>query len=42
MRQFVLQQNIMRFKARLAEETDEAVRRTIAGLLIEADVRWRC
>lgn len=37
MQQFILQQNIMRFQARLADETDENVRRTLAGLLIEAE-----
>lgn len=37
MQRFVLQQNIVRFQARLADETDEETRRTIARLLIEAE-----
>jgi PAS domain-containing protein len=37
MQQFVLQKNIMHYQARLADETDESVRRTIAGLLLEAE-----
>ena len=40
MQRFILQQNILRYQALLARETDEATRRTIAGLLIEAERQW--
>ncbi|MFO1082144.1 MAG: PAS domain-containing protein [Reyranellaceae bacterium] len=37
MQQFVLRQNILRFQARLAHETDAATRRTIGHLLVQAE-----
>ncbi|MGZ5901333.1 MAG: PAS domain-containing protein [Reyranella sp.] len=37
MQRFVLQQNIIHYQARLADETDEGTRLTLARLLIEAE-----